>query len=61
MKDRPVQSPINYSPNIAMGIKPNVLSQLVGAIQADVKREHCAHKAMNGNPFAPVHLSKDGK
>lgn len=61
MKDRPIQSPIPYSANISVGIKPNVLSQSVSAIQASVKREHCADKKMSGNPFAPVHLNKDGK
>ncbi len=60
MKDSRVPSPIPYSAGIAMGIKPNVLSQSVGAIQNFNRQEHCPHPKA-GNPFAPVHLSKDGK
>lgn len=61
MKDRAPQMPFTYSPNIDMGIKSNALNQSVPGIMAQNKREHCAHEKMEGNPFAPVGLSKDGK
>ena len=61
MKDRTPQMPFTYSPNIVMGQKSNAVNQSVQGIAAQGRKEHCAHKQMSGNPFAPVGLGKDGK
>ena len=61
MKDRAPQAPFTYSTNIVMGQKSNAINQSVQSIAAQVKKEHCAHKAMSDNPFAPVGLDKNGK
>lgn len=60
MKDRSIQSPIPYSTGEVTGIKPNVLSQSVMGIMSTNRKEHCAHKQISDNPFAPVGLAKDG-
>lgn len=61
MKDRAPQAPFTYSPNIVMGQKSNAVNQSVQGIMGQVKKEHCAHKQMSDNPFAPVGLDKNGK